>query len=170
MSFAFCGNRAGNGTKEILNYDPCQQDQCRGGISVYLSAQDQLVDVDLARHILMKDVAPLDGPHCSSHVQLCVDRTVDSFHGRWLVEIWCGGLFWGAPCASTCLSLLEERLGIGAAGASNRRHSNRDSDSDENRCYCASPTRTLAKGQCLSPHDLHAPATANAPAYQPPSL
>jgi hypothetical protein len=111
LSFAFCGNRAGNGTKEILDYDPCINNQCMGGISVYMSAHDQLVDVDLARHILVKDVIPLDSPR-SSHVQLCVDRTEDSFHGRWLVEIWCGGLLWGAPCATNCLNLLSSRLGM----------------------------------------------------------
>jgi hypothetical protein len=55
------------------------------------------------------DIEIMDIMHRDSHVHLCVDPTADSFHGRWLVEIWFFGLFWGAPCANRCLNMLDHR-------------------------------------------------------------
>jgi hypothetical protein len=99
----------------VLDYDPRRSGQCLGGVAVYMSAGDLLVDVELARHILEKNVAPMPASGKWSaaeraHVQFCVDRTANSFHGRWLVEMWCFGLYWGAPCAHRCLGLLELKL------------------------------------------------------------
>lgn len=117
ISFAFCGNRAGHGSKEVLDYDPRCSGHCLGGIGVYMSAGDLLVDVHLARHILEKHVAPRP-PSCDhsteerAHVQFCVDNTHNSFHGRWLVEMWCMGLHWGAPCVHRCLGMLERKLTV----------------------------------------------------------
>jgi pimeloyl-ACP methyl ester carboxylesterase len=113
LSFAFCGNRAGFSTKEILDYDPRQQGQCMGGIGVYMSENDMLVDVHLARHILENHVVPLAtrrSAEDNKFVQFCIDPTDNSFHGRWLVEMWCLGVLWGAPCANRCLGLLEQKL------------------------------------------------------------
>ena len=139
LSFAFCGNRAGVSTKEVLDYDPRVHDQCKGGIAVYMSANDMLVDIGLARHVLQTHVVP---PHTRAeinqgktdpipttdalltsdrlqnthdyYVQFCVDSTLNSFHGRWLVEMWFlgGGILWNSPCACNCLSLLEFKLGL----------------------------------------------------------
>jgi hypothetical protein len=138
MSFAFCGNRAGFGSKEVLNYDPRSAGQCQGGINVYMSAFDLLVDVDLAKYILQRhlgcnfgiegDMRNYNNQHSispdehgsihyvsvetdqSSAVRFCVDFTENSFHGRWLVEMWFLGLLWNAPCANRCYNLLKTHL------------------------------------------------------------
>lgn len=115
LSFAFCGNRAGFSTKEILDYNPRKYDQCLGGIGVYMSSNDLLVDVSLARHILETHVVPLaarGSVEDYKFVQFCIDPTDNSFHGRWLVEMWCFGVWWAAPCASRCLDLLMHDLNL----------------------------------------------------------
>ena len=93
--------------------------QCLGGLGVYMSEGDVLLDMDLARHILAKHVT------CPVHV--VVDRTPRSLHGRWLVELWLtgslgprlGGLLgpwlgstslvdkWVAPCTAQFLHLMR---------------------------------------------------------------
>lgn len=54
LSFGFCCNRAGVSSLEILNYDPQASGQCASGLAVYVSQDDTLVDIGLARHILRK--------------------------------------------------------------------------------------------------------------------
>ena len=70
MSFAFCGNRAGVGTREVLDYDPRLAGQCAGGISVYMSKDDVLVDVELGKYILGKHIEPVvtDTPAAATQV------------------------------------------------------------------------------------------------------
>ena len=56
-------------------------------------------------------------PHAPPGSRCIVDPTPYGFHGRWLVEVWCGGLVWGAPCALRCVGGLLERLGGDGAPA-----------------------------------------------------
>ena len=63
---------------------------------------DPLLDVHLGRAILQR-YAPA--------AEYVVDETPGGFHGRWLVEMWCGGMLWGAPCAQRCVGGLLSRLG-----------------------------------------------------------
>lgn len=112
LSFAFCANRAGVTPKEILDFDPTEYGQCLGSarrkslmghnICVYLSKDDILVDIPLARQILNTYLK-------SAHLE--IDNTSNSFHGRWLVELWTGGAFLNYPCSSRVLRLLYATLG-----------------------------------------------------------
>jgi len=112
LSFGFCCNRAGVATKEVLNFDPQALGQCRAGLAIYVSQDDTLIDIPLARHILRKhtqydgrctpiaetyscananpvmvpQLDPAAAPACG--VEFVVDNTPKSFHGRWLVEMW----------------------------------------------------------------------------------
>jgi hypothetical protein len=114
ISFGFCGNRAGHSTKEVMDYDPRLSGQCTGGIGVYMSGDDILADAGLARYVLEKEnmLMPLSckSQHKDEFVQFYEDSTVNSFHGRWLVEIWSLGLLWDSPCASACMGLLYKNL------------------------------------------------------------
>jgi hypothetical protein len=104
MSFAFCGNRAGVSAKEAIDYDVTGGDgaQCGGGVTVYMSADDPLADVHLARDTI-KRVAGEKGT-------VFGDTTMHAFHGRWLVELWFGGYFWHAPCCNNCFNVLFSKL------------------------------------------------------------
>lgn len=128
MSFAFCGNRAGFSTKEILDFDPREFGQCLGGLGVYVSSDDVLVDADLAKYVLETHVGRIvsngngNSNNClisqesdpfnisDGYVHFVVDETLDSFHGRWLVEIWFAGLITGSPCANYCAQFLYKHL------------------------------------------------------------
>lgn len=114
LSFAFCGNRAGVSIKEVINYDPRKFGQCLGGMNFYVSAYDVLLDVKLARYILLNNVDPnlvetIDGGDANS-TRLITDNAANSFHGRWLVEIWFLGPLWKSPCSLKSLKLLYKQL------------------------------------------------------------
>jgi hypothetical protein len=128
ISFAYCANRAGVTVREVLDFDPRRSGQCLGGLGVYMSFDDILLDAQLASHVLnnaglahqffpgaggsggggSESALLQDG----SHVQLVVDSTPRSFHGRWLLELWYlgGGVLWRSPCASKALGMLRQRV------------------------------------------------------------
>ena len=108
MSFAFCANRAGVTNKEVLDYNPVAYGQCSKGLVSYMADGDVLLDVHLGKAILHR-YAP--------SAEIVVDEARIGFHGRWLVEIWSGGLLWGAPCAQRCIDGLLSRLGACAPPA-----------------------------------------------------
>ena len=97
--------------------------QCLGGLGVYMSVGDVLLDIDLARFVLKRNVT-------AAATDVVVDTCPRSVHGRWLVELWLtgslgprlGGLLparlpllgntdrWVAPCTGRCLELLCRNL------------------------------------------------------------
>lgn len=101
ICMAFCANRAGISSHEVLSFNPQVYGQCRDGVSAYFAEGDVLVDTSLARELL-QNVVP--------KASCVVDRTWCSFHSRWLVELWLVGPAWAAPCASQCLHLLLRGL------------------------------------------------------------
>jgi len=66
-----------------------------------MSQDDILVDISLAKKILNADL---------KSAQLIIDDSPNSFHGRWLVEMWLGGSFFHYPCSSKCLSFIYEGI------------------------------------------------------------
>jgi len=117
LSFAFCGNRAGVTTKEIMDYD---LNAVSGNLSVYVAQNDLLLDIPLAERLAHRHqdrryyanaaraaAAPADEggvsaqeaarteagnsldtpPSLPREVQLVVDSTDHGYHGRWLWEV-----------------------------------------------------------------------------------
>eukprot|EP00930_Biecheleria_cincta_P007476 TRINITY_DN108694_c0_g1_i1.p1 TRINITY_DN108694_c0_g1~~TRINITY_DN108694_c0_g1_i1.p1 ORF type:complete len:495 (-),score=64.52 TRINITY_DN108694_c0_g1_i1:86-1570(-) len=95
LNTATLANRGGVPWKESMFYDPMQHGQCLQGISVHACTGDALLDIPLTRSF------------CEKHVpsaKFKLDETWGSFHGRFLLELFCTGTFWSlAPCARSCL-------------------------------------------------------------------
>ena len=129
LSFGFAANRAGVFNFEILNYNPQLSGQCMTGMSFYLSNDDVLVDVGLAQHILETYKArkcPQQEQQCSQiknekqtkvvwnnahlgNIELVVDTSPNSFHGRWLIDFWCIN-WWDRPCATKAMAMMNPFL------------------------------------------------------------
>ena len=105
ISFAFCANRAGVTSKEVLDYDirPALLPNDKSSITVYVSEGDDLVDVPLARHMIGKYMP-------TTRVRCVVDRAKGGFHGRWLYALPVHMLCRENEHTRQCLDVLVEGL------------------------------------------------------------
>ena len=105
ISFAFCANRAGVTSKEVMDYDPrlALLPNNKSSITVYVSEGDDLVDVPLAQHMIDKYMPTVE-------VRCVVDRTKGGFHGRWLYALPVHMLCCKNKHTRRCLNVLVEGL------------------------------------------------------------